>query len=524
MSNDHPKPAAPVKDTPWFLGIDLGTGSCKSVVVDERANVLGFAGSPYQGDGVQERWQEQNPEELVVAVVASVRKAVAEAGLAPETCAGLSVGGALHSVMALDGRGNPLTGVITWADGRAVSQCIALRGSSRTGDLYRETGCPVHWMYPLYKIMWIRDRRPDVFRKTRHFVSAKEYVLCRLTGEFMADYSLAAGSGLLNTHTLRWSDLALDLAGIGEEKISSLHSPADPVGRLSPDFAGRMGIPRNTLVALGSSDAVNSSLGAGAVSPRRATCMVGTSGALRVISPRPVLDGKGRSWCYAIDREHWLVGGAINNGGVALSWLRDSLNRALVHLRPEQPWLSFEDVLRLAGEAKAGAGGLICLPFFAGERSPHWNLNARAAFFGLTLKHDIRHLSRALLEGIAFRFKTLHEMLGEIGVEFAQVIASGGFTRSDLWLQVVADALNRDLVVPVWGETSSLGAAFWPMIAGGALDSIEAAGRYVQLGKTCRPHKENAALYDRMYPIFSRLYQALEGSFDEVAGLQDEVR
>jgi len=512
-----------VKHPPWFMGIDLGTGSCKTLVVDEKAAVLGFATAEYGGGGgVQDRWQEQDPRGLLATLTASVRKAVAEAGVAPRDCAGLSMGGALHSVMAVDKRGHPLTGVITWADGRAVEQSAALRNTSMAARLYTETGCPVHGMYPLYKILWIRERRPEIFLKARRYLSAKEYVFHRLTGEHVIDYSLAAGSGLLNTHTLQWSELALDLAGIRKEQLSSICSPGAIHGRLKPDLAREMGLPVKTPVVVGSSDAVNSSLGAGAVTARQATCMVGTSGALRVISPRPVLDERARSWCYAIDPQHWLVGGAINNGGVALSWLRDLLNRAVPHL-PSQGELSFEDVVGLAGQAGAGAGGVICLPFFAGERSPHWNLNARAVFFGMTLDHDARHLARSLLEGIAFRFRSLHEMLTEIGVEATRVTASGGFTKSDLWIQVITDALKRELVVPVWGETSSLGAAFWAMLAAGMVDSMEGFRDYVRLGKTYRPNRKNAAVYDRVYPIYSRLYGALEGSFDEVARFQRQL-
>jgi gluconokinase len=166
---------------------------------------------------------------------------------------------------------------------------------------------------------------------------------------------------------------------------------------------------------------------------------------------------------------------------------------------------------------------VICLPFFAGERSPNWNLNARAVFFGMTLDHDARHLARSLLEGIAFRFRSLYEMLTGLGVEVEQVIASGGFTKSDLWVQVITDALNRKLVAPVWGETSSLGAAFWAMLAAGKVDSIEAFRDYVRLGKAYRPNRKDAAVYDRVYPIYARIYRALEGSFDEVARLQREI-
>ena len=359
----------------------------------------------------------------------------------------MSIGGALHSVMAVDGHGDPLTGVITWADGRAVEQAKSVAGTPAGKNLYRETGCPVHGMYPLYKVIWLRENRPEVFQHARRYVSAKEYVGFRLTGTWQVDYSLAAGSGFLNTYTLEWSDPAIDLAGIRKDQLSPLAAPVALLGKLQPAIAAQMGIPVNTPVVMGSSDAVNSSIGAGAVDPTQATLMVGTSGALRVVSPRPVLDPKARSWCYAIDEKHWLVGGAINNGGVALSWLRDCLNQA----HAGQP-LTFEDLLALASHAPAGSRGLVCLPFFAGERSPNWNLNARAAFFGMSLEHELRHVARSLLEGVGFRFKSLLEVLLEIGVDVRQIVASGGFTRSESWLQVMADVLGRELNVPAWGR------------------------------------------------------------------------
>jgi len=511
-----------MKRSDWFIGIDLGTGSCKSIVVDEEAKVLGFGAAEYSGLQAQDRWQEQDPGEILKAAVASAKAAVTESGVRSADCAGLSIGGALHSVLALDGHGDPLTGVITWADGRGVEQSRALRGLPVASRLYRETGCPSHGMYPFYKIMWLRDKRREVFAKTWRYVSAKEYVLARLTGDYLVDYCLAAGSGLLNTHTLRWNPLCIEMAGVREEQLSALCSPLSVHRGLRPEFAREMGIREDVPVVIGSSDAANSNLGAGAVNPWQATCMVGTSGALRVISSRPILDEEARSWCYAMDESHWLVGGAINNGGIALSWLRNSLNLVFPSLTTQAP-LSFEDVLSLAQSAKAGAGGVICLPFFAGERSPNWNLNARAVFFGMTLEHGLSHLARALLEGIAFRFRSLKEVLVDIGVELRQVIASGGFTKSGLWLQVMADALDRDLGIPVWGETSALGAAFWALLSALGGEGLEKAGDFVTLGDTCRPNPESVEIYNRMYPLFEQLYQSLEKSFDDVAELQAKL-
>ena len=512
-----------MRHCPWFIGVDLGTGSCKSVVVDEKAHVLGFGSSEYPGAGPHEKWQEQDPQGLVAAAISSVRSAMREAPVAADDCAGLSLGGALHSVLALDRRGDPLTGVMTWADGRAAPQSSGVRGSALATELYRMTGCPVHAMYPLYKIMWLREMRPEVFIKTSRFVSAKEYVFSRFTGEYLIDYCLAAGMGLLNTHTLRWNAVSLELAGINPEQLSALCSPFAAVQGLNPDLAREMGIPSRTPVVLGSSDAVNSSLGAGAVFPWQFTCMVGTSGALRVVSPRPVLDDKARTWCYAIDEKHWLVGGAINNGGVALSWFRDLLNGAFSTLGPEHR-LSFEDVLTLARKSPAGAEGVFCLPLFAGERAPNWNPHARAAFLGMTLDHGASHLARSLLEAIAYRMRSLNEILSEIGFDARQIIASGGYTSSESWLQIVADALNRELIIPSWGESSSLGAAFWAILSAAKKSAPEKLCRAVEMAGSCRPKAEDAALYDRLYPFYLKLYQTLEGTFDEVAAIQQMIK
>ncbi|CAB1065890.1 Gluconokinase (EC [Olavius sp. associated proteobacterium Delta 1] len=509
-------------DLAWFLGIDLGTGSCKSVVIDENADALGFGVGEYTGNDAHDRWQEQNPRELLQAAITSVKNALARAEVDSDQCAGLSIGGALHSLLALDRSGQPLTGVITWADGRAVEQAEALRDQPMAARLYEQTGCPAHGMYPLYKIMWLRENRPEVFQNAWRYVTAKEYVFACLTGEYRVDYCLAAGSGLLNTHSLTWEPLCLDAAGIRRDQLSAPVSPQTVHNGLNPEMARQMGIRPDVPVVLGSADAANSNLGAGAVLPWQATCMIGTSGAYRVLYPEPILDRQARSWCYVVDEAHWLVGGAINNGGVALSWLRDCLNQA----HPDSAaadGLSFEDVLALASRSPAGSDGVICLPLFAGERSPHWNLNARAAFFGMSLSHGVTHLSRALVEGIAFRFKSLSDVLAEVGVEVKQVIASGGFTQSDFWLQVVTDVLNREMVVPPWGETSCLGAAFWAMLGTGHVANLESLKNFVKPGSSCLPGKANAALYQRIYPMYQRLYQALSGNFAEIARLQQEL-
>ncbi len=372
----------PCNSNSWFLGIDLGTGSCKTVVVNEKAEVLGFGSSDYAASSLHEKWQEQDPSAVLDGMIRSVRNAVQAAGELPGSCSGMSIGGALHSLMAVDKQGNPLTGIMTWATGRAAREAESLRGDSPAQELYQQTGCPIHSMYPLYKVLWLRKERPEVYKKAAYFVSAKEYVTKQLTGHQAVDYCLAAGSGFLNVHDLRWNDSSLELAGIDASQLSRLCDPGEVFPLSNQDLAGRMGISLNTPIVLGTADAVNSSLGTGGVLPGQATCMIGTSGALRIISDRPVLDAASRTWCYAIDRKHWLVGGAINNGGIALSWLLDLFHSAFPNL-PANMRLSFDDLMSLAARAGIGSGGIICLPFFAGERSPNWNLHAKGMFLRL---------------------------------------------------------------------------------------------------------------------------------------------
>jgi gluconokinase len=504
----------------WFLGIDLGTGSCKSIIVDEMGNVLGFGVGSYRGETVQNRWKEQDPEALLEGLISSIKDAIEAAKVPKEGCAGLSIGGALHSLLAVDDDGRPLTGIMTWADDRAILQAERIKEFSDSQTLYQNTGCPPHGMYPLYKIIWLREKQPDIFKETSKFVSAKEYVTAKLTGKYVVDFSLASGSALLNPYTLDWNSSALELAGIEPSQLSQLAGPTTIIDGIHQEIAMKMGVPSDIPFILGSSDAVNSNLGGGAVESWQATCMIGTSGAFRIISDHPLLDDQARTWCYCVDENHWLVGGAINNGGVALAWLRDMVNRSFLPSSSGDP-LSFNDLTDLAEQAHIGADGLICLPFFAGERSPYWNLNARALFIGLTLQHDLRHMARAILEGVAYRMRSIADVLKEMSVPVTSIHASGGYTRSSLWLQIVASVLNNELLVPNWGETSSLGAAFWGMLGTGKLSSIDQIGRLIQISQNYKPRSEEAKKYDDLYRLYSELYQAMSPFYEEIAHLQE---
>jgi len=501
--------------TEWFLGIDLGTGSCKSVIIDAQVQLLGFGVGKYARRESTEQWDEQDPQELVSAMIQSVRAAILDAGVNPSACQAFSIGGAYHSLIAIDKSDTPLTGVTTWVDERATKQAQRVREEQDAHEIYRQTGCPVHRLYPLYRLIWMREEQPELFRQAVRFISAKEYVIKQLTGEYLIDIGVAAGLALLNTHNLEWNATSLDLAGIRMDQLSPLFDSRQVLKGINPELATKMGIPRETPLVLGSADAVNSSLGAGAVLPGQATCMIGTSGAFRIIAPHPVLDEQARSWCYAIDEGHWLVGGAINNGGLALTWMRDAFNKML-QSQVKDDRITFDDLVASASQISPGADGLICLPFFAGERSPYWNMNARGVFFGLSLDHDARHMARALMEGVAYRLRSLRDVLVELGVDVKEVRASGGFTHSDLWPQIVASVLNHDLAIPASGETSSLGAAFWALLGSGVVERFEDLYPFGKVTKSFMPNLQESVLYNSLYQIYMDIYFQLEESFSRI--------
>ncbi len=490
----------------WYLGIDLGTSSCKCSITTDQGHLLSIGNSSYADKDIK----EQDPNSILQGMILAVQDALAKIELSPHSCQAISIGCALHGILAVDHAGKPLTNVYTWANHQAVKEAAQIKNSAISQSIYHQTGCPPHSMYPLYKIIWIRENKPEIFKKAARFISVKEYIISKLCREYCIDYSVASGSGMLNIHSLKWDPLSLELVQIKPNQLSQIVNPKQKLAIKNETLAKELHIPVGTTLVVGSSDAANSTLGAGAIDPWQATCMIGTSGAYRIISPEPVLSNSASSWCYCIDEEHWLAGGAINNGGIALTWLRDVLQTI------SSDELSLDQILDFAQQSKIN-NGVICLPFFAGERSPNWDLNARAAFFGISIDHDIRDLSRALLEGICFRLRSLDEMLREMSIEIQEVRASGGFTQSDFWVEILANILGRPITVPKNGETSCLGASFWALLGMDKSLTFDDLRDAIEISRTTYPQENALQEYEKLYSIYKDLYQAVSPFFKEIA-------
>ena len=449
----------------------------------------------------------------MAAVLEAVRAVVAQT---TSRVAGLAFSSAMHSLIGLDADGKPLTASVTWADARAGEQAERLRAADGGLRLHRRTGTPLHPMAPLPKLVWFREREPELCARVRHWVGIKEYVLLRLCGELVTDHSTASGTGLLDLSRLDWDAEALELAGVAADRLARLVPGTTVLPRLAPSAAEATGLPVDTPVVVGAGDGPLANLGLGAVRPGVAACSIGTSGALRVTVEHPAVDPAGGVFCYALTEDRWVVGGAINNGGLVLDWAGDAL-------APELGDGAEEELLALAAQAPPGSGGLVMLPYLTGERAPHWSALPRGAYVGLTRSHRREHLVRAALEGVCQQLALVLASVRAAGNEVREVRATGGFARSPLWRQLLADALGTEVHFPAGSEGSSFGAALLGMQALGLVASIDVAADLVQIEQVVRPDPRGAAACAALRPVFAELHHALLPSFAALRRLAPEL-
>jgi gluconokinase len=417
----------------------------------------------------------------------------------------VSFSAAMHSLLALDGDGEPITPSLTYADARAIRQAVRVRREHDGLSIHRRTGTPIHPMSPLTKLLWFREADPQTFERAVRWVSVKEYVLLKLCGEAVVDHSIASATGLLNLKSLEWDQGALELLGLDPERLSRPVPATHVLEGLGGTYAEEMGLDPQTPFVVGANDGVLANVGVGATGPGTVACSIGTSGAVRSVVREPLVDEAGRLFCYALVEGMWVVGGAINSGGLALSWLRENV----LDLE-DAPYEVMDD---LAGSVPAGSDGLIFLPYLAGERAPQWDAGARAVLFGLGLRHGRGHLVRAVMEGVAYQMRAVARVLEEVTGRPEEVRATGGFSGSDVWRQVLADVLGHEVLYPDSPDGSCFGAALLGMMAMGGIEDLAEGRALVDVEHRHEPDAEAAGRHDELSGVFGRLYERLEPEF-----------
>ena len=501
----------------YVIGLDIGTTSAKAVLFRKNGLVIAESESAYSVNHPQPSWVEQDPIIIEKAAISAIATVIKKGNAMKEQVCAIGLSTAMHSLICINDKHDPLSPSIIWADGRSVEQASKLRLQT---DIYLKTGTPIHPMSPLCKLVWMKENDYQPYKEADMFVSIKEFLLLRWFGEAVVDYSVASATGLFNIHTFDWEDDILEIAGVRREQLSRPVAPTAICQGLPKEIANEMGLKEDTPFVLGGSDGPLANLGIGAIEPGDVAITVGTSGAIRQMASKPRTDEKQEIFCYGVTDDLWIMGGPTNNGGIVFQWMRDVLGEKEVELALSQGGNAYDLLTKLASTVSPGSNGLLFLPFLNGERAPYWDANARGSFIGLTLAHKKEHMIRAGLEGVVYSLYSVGEALERLAGEPVNLFASGGFARSPLWLQMVADIFGHPVQVPESHQSSAWGAAWFALLAVEEVSSLEAIKESIPMKQTIEPNRVSHDVYQELYGTYRQLYAALKPHFFALANFQ----
>lgn len=503
----------------YVIGLDIGTTSAKSVLFDKVGSVISEYEVEYPLSHPVPGWVEQDPLVIETAAIHSIKYTLQRKKINPEELIAVGISSAMHSLICIDKHTNPLSPSITWADGRSYKQAEMLKNQIGT-DIYLKTGTPIHPMSPFVKLLWMKENGYEPYLNAYKFVSIKEFLIARWFNRFVVDYSIASATGLFNIHTLDWDAQALQLAGVRSEQLSTPVRPTTIMEGMNHEIATAMGIPSSLPFVLGGSDGPLANLGIGAITPDDIAITIGTSGAIRKMANYPKTVADQEVFCYAFDQNLWVTGGPTNNGGNTFRWLREVLGQSEMKETFSQGKDAYNLLTQMASEVKPGSNGLLFLPYLNGERAPHWDANARGAYIGLSQTHEKSHMIRAGLEGVIFNIYQIGETLERLSGSSNRLLASGGFARSPLWLQILGDIFGKVVEVPISHQSSAWGASWTALYALNEVPSFEAIREYIPMQSTLIPNESNHKKYKELYQIYKHVYTSLKPTFHLLAEYQ----
>lgn len=505
-----------------YIGIDIGTTSTKALLFDDNGKVHGKASYGYDIISPAPNKKEQDPDILYHAVITTLSELAKKAKDANQTIECISFSAMMHSLIAVDKDGKPLTNCMIWADGRSAEYANEFKRNGKGIVIYKRTGTPCHPMSPLYKIMWLRDHEKDIFNQTHKFISIKEYVIYKLFGQYLVDYSIASATGLFNIYELTWDKEAIEAAGITEAHLSKPVSTTYKINGMHKELAELIGIQQDTWVVLGASDGCLANLGSKGINVGSVVVTIGTSGAIRIVSDEPLIDERGRTFCYLLTEDKYVAGGAINNGGMVYRWFRDNFGEKEVEEAKLQGEDTYHYLNQMIEQTEAGSNGLLFVPFLSGERAPYWNADLRGAFFGISDTHKKTHFARAVLEGISFAINDVFTILKEYAKKVDIIYVNGGFTRSKTWVQILCDILGTPIVVSDNYESPCLGACMLGMLALEKVSDLAELGHFLEDGDHYEV-SENKKIYQELFAIYQDIIAHSTTNLMKLAKLQNRM-
>ena len=490
-----------------LLGLDVGTTGARCVALDEGGKLVAEATAGYPIYSPHPGWSEQRPEDWWQASCEVIAQVATKVG--PDI-GGIGLTGQMHGAVFLDKRDEVIRPALLWNDQRTAAQAETITERVGASRLTEIAGNPALTGFQAPKILWLRDEEPRAYERVASVLLPKDYVRLRLTGERATDASDASGTLLLDLKERTWSGEILDALEIPVGWLPRVFEGPERTGQVRQNTSSELGLQRQLPVAAGGGDNAAAAVGNGIIRDGLASCSIGTSGVLFAHSDTLARDPSGRlhAFCHSVPDRYHLMGVTLSAGG-ALRWWRDLVGKA-----------DYEELSELASQAPPGAEGLLFLPYLTGERTPHLDPGARGAFFGLTSRHNMSHLTRAVMEGVAFSLRDSLEIMVALGTNPTQIRATGGGARSPLWRQLLADVFGRPIVRTLAVEGPASGAALLAGVTAGVFANVEEACAGITLRPdVCEPETSRTRLYDEYYAAYRELYPATASTMHSLADL-----
>lgn len=482
-----------------LMGIDLGTSSCKTLIMQPDGEVLSIAQKGYDIESSEPGFAEQNIDVLCDAAFETVRAAIEKSGLSAENIAGVGFSGQMHGLVLLDKQNKPIRNAIIWADQRSGPQIDEIYNTIPK-DEFREItlNSPSTGFY-ICSLLWVREHEPELFKKINKAVLPKDYIRYRLCKKLSTDESDASSTLIFDVANRQWAWSLIDKLGLDRNIFPTCGKTCDVAGEVDEEAEELTGLKKGTPIVFGGGDQPMQAVGNGIIAPGIFASNIGTASQISCAAHSPLHDKYYRTntFCHA-EEDLWTVMGASLCGGIALKWLRNKIFKGY----------SYDDFDKLAEEVPAGSNGLIFLPYLGGERTPYNDPDAKGMFYGLTFNHDCRHMIRSVMEGITYSLRTSLEIVESMGLKAEKIIASGGGASCDVWLQIQADIFGRDIYTSNVTEQACIGAAICAGVGVKDYSSLRAGcNEAVHLNsRVVHPNEQNKKLYDKYFEIFSSLY------------------
>ena len=492
------------------LGVDVSTTATKAVVLDREGAVVAVGSEEYPYETPRPLWSEQDPDHWWDATTASVRAALDTAAIAGDAVDAVGLTGQMHGLVTLDASDRVLRPAILWNDQRTAAECDEIRELVGRERLIAVTGNDALTGFTAPKLRWVRRNEPDVWSRIAHVLLPKDLVRLRLTGGRAVDKADGAGTILFDLAARDWSSEILAALDIPRAWLPDTFEGPEVTGTITETAAAATGLRAGTPVVAGGGDQAAAAVGLGSVEAGISSLSLGTSGVVFTTTPTPTVEPEGRlhAFCHAVP-DRWHLMGVMLSAAGSLRWFRDAL----------APGVPFETLVGEAADAPAGSDGLLFLPYLTGERTPHPDPLARGAFVGLTVSHTRAHLTRAVLEGVAFGLRDALELVRDAGLTAASEIrATGGGIRSELWRRILADVLGVRIVTTSTAEGAAQGAATLAAVGAGWFPSVEDACRaFVRVTDAVEPSPATD-VYEERYVRYRELYPALRPTFHAIGG------